>query len=59
MLTNVSRNLFADRHSDYDSRHSVILRTKGIGGDVGELFPTPDRLVKFLAVWESFANQRK
>ena len=34
-------------------------RTKGIGGDVGELFSTPDRLVKFLAVWESFANQRK
>ena len=33
--------------------------TKGIGGNVGELFPTSDRLVKFLAVWESFANQRK
>lgn len=32
---------------------------KGIGGDVGELFPTADRLGKFLAVWESFANQRK
>ena len=36
-----------------DSRH------KGIGGDVTKLFPTADRLGKFLAVWESFANQRK
>lgn len=34
-------------------------RRKGIGGNVGELFPTADRLLKFLAVWESFANQRK
>ncbi len=32
---------------------------KGIGGNVGELFPTADRLGKFLAVWESLANQRK
>lgn len=32
---------------------------KGTGGDVGELFPTADQLVSFLAVWESFANQRK
>ncbi|MGH9932787.1 MAG: hypothetical protein ACREA9_26590 [Pyrinomonadaceae bacterium] len=32
---------------------------KGIGGDVAELFPTADRLAKFLGVWESFANQRR
>ena len=32
---------------------------KGIGGNVGELFPTADHLRKFLAVWELFANQRK
>lgn len=32
---------------------------KGIGGNVGELFPTTDRLVKFLAVWESFAKLRR
>lgn len=31
---------------------------KGIGGHVGELFSTAERLGKFLAVWESFANQR-
>ncbi len=32
---------------------------KGIGGDVAELFPTADRLAKFLDVWESFASERK
>lgn len=34
-------------------------RRKGIGGDIGELFPTPDRLERFLAVWASFARKRR
>jgi hypothetical protein len=34
-------------------------RSKRIGGDVAELFSTVDQLRKFLAVWESFASQRK
>lgn len=32
---------------------------KKIGFNVGELFSTADRLRQFLAVWGSFANQRK
>jgi hypothetical protein len=34
-------------------------KRKGIGGDVVELFPTPDRLENFLAVWASFARKRR
>jgi hypothetical protein len=32
---------------------------KGIGGDVGDLFPTTDHLNKFFLVWETFASRRR
>jgi len=53
LARDLNEALGKDLIADADMKH------KGKGDDLAKLFPTADRLQKFLTVWESFANQRK